>query len=89
MSVVGRKQTIHRYTPRSAFDPKADIEPVAGRHTEVIGYFLRRELYIKGKFWQASAEQRLAEDWRRMSPRAMAAHVLERGRAAPNSLLVD
>jgi len=51
--------------------------------------FLRRELYIKGGFWQASAERRLAEDWRRMSPRAMAAHVLGRERAAPNSLLVD
>src|SRR5882757_1058715 len=37
--------------------------------------FLRRELYIKGGFWQAIAERRLAEDWRRMSPRAMAAHV--------------
>src|SRR5260370_41231661 len=45
--------------------------------------FLRRELYIKGGFWQASAERRLAEDWRRMSPRAMAAHVLGRERAAP------
>jgi hypothetical protein len=44
---------------------------------------------MKGGFWQASAERRLAEDWRRMSPRAMAAHVLGRERAAPNSLLVD
>ena len=35
----GVKQTSHFKGVTTVFDPKADIEPVAGRHTDVIGYF--------------------------------------------------
>jgi hypothetical protein len=39
MSAFGVKQTSHFKGVTTVFDPKADIEPVAGRHTDVIGYF--------------------------------------------------
>jgi hypothetical protein len=68
--------------------PTCAFSLVAGHVHRNDRIFLRRELYIKGVFWQALAERRL-EDWRRMSPRAMAARVLGRGRATPNWLLVD